>query len=352
MEEAFLKNTDITKCASCGATMEFVPDKQALFCAHCESERKISAPKLIFLNDFFQAKKSAPPAWEEATAFRCASCGAVTYFDKHQIGTKCPFCDAPNIVEAKELPGMKPDGVLPFSIGRENAKAFYLKWIKKRIFAPSKLKKNFTVDNMNGVYLPNFSFDSRTVSSYDGRLGRRETRVVGSGKNRRTEVYIRYFNVSGTIGRDFNNMIIEASANIEQKDLDRVLPFDSENTLEYTPEFVAGFSAEQYATGLTESFGVAQDKMKAILEREIVARYNADVKDYLNINTVYNSVLYRYLLLPLWMCAYRFKEKIYRFLVNGRTGKVGGKTPVSPLRVGLLSAIIIAVILLIYFLTR
>ena len=349
MEDAFLKDTDITKCQSCGASMEFVPEKQALYCAHCESERKIESNRLIFSNDYFKAKDTEPPAWNEATAFKCQNCGAVTYFEKHQIGAKCPFCDAPNIVEIKELSGMKPDGVLPFYIGKEKAKACYLKWIKRKIFAPHKLKKNFVVDKINGVYLPNFTFDSKTTTSYDGRLGRRETRVVGSGKNRRTQVYIRYFNVSGNISRDFDNLIIEASANIEQKDIDKVLPFDNENVMEYTPEYIAGFSAEQYATSLTESFSVAREKMDAVIKKEIMRRYNADVVDYLNLNTHFISVLYRYVFLPLWMCAYKFKEKLYRFLVNGRTGKVGGKTPVSPLRVWILTAIILAVFALIYY---
>ena len=144
-------------------------------------------------------------------------------------------------------------------------------------------------------------------------------------------------------------MVIEASANIEQKDLDRVLPFDTENVMEYTPEYISGFSAEQYATSLNESFDVAREKMDTIIKKEIMRRYNADVVDYLNVNTHFISVLYRYVFLPLWICAYRFKEKIYRFLVNGRSGKVGGKTPVSPLRITILSAIILAILGLIYY---
>ena len=37
-------------------------------------------------------------------------------------------------------------------------------------------------------------------------------------------------------------------------------------------------------------------------------------------------------MLPIWLSSFRYKEKIYRFMVNGQTGRVGGNAPISPLR--------------------
>jgi hypothetical protein len=34
-------------------------------------------------------------------------------------------------------------------------------------------------------------------------------------------------------------------------------------------------------------------------------------------------------LLPIWSAAFRFKEQAYRFVINGRTGKVQGERPYS-----------------------
>jgi hypothetical protein len=39
------------------------------------------------------------------------------------------------------------------------------------------------------------------------------------------------------------------------------------------------------------------------------------------------------MLVPVYSLIYRFKKKNYNVKVNGTTGKVKGKTPVSPIRV-------------------
>lgn len=36
---------------------------------------------------------------------------------------------------------------------------------------------------------------------------------------------------------------------------------------------------------------------------------------------------------PVWLSSYTYRGKIYRFMVNGETGRVAGKAPVSPLKV-------------------
>jgi hypothetical protein len=51
-------------------------------------------------------------------------------------------------------------------------------------------------------------------------------------------------------------------------------------------------------------------------------------------------------LLPVWMSAYRFRNKTYRFLVNGQTGEVAGESPLSWQRVTfLLVGIVILVVI-------
>jgi hypothetical protein len=48
--------------------------------------------------------------------------------------------------------------------------------------------------------------------------------------------------------------------------------------------------------------------------------------------------------LPLWISAYKYKDKTYRFLINGQTGRVSGEYPKSPLKIAMvvLGVIIIA----------
>jgi hypothetical protein len=50
------------------------------------------------------------------------------------------------------------------------------------------------------------------------------------------------------------------------------------------------------------------------------------------------------LLLPIWIMAYRYKNQVYRVLINGQTGKLTGGAPFA---YGKLAAILTAVIVVI-----
>ena len=63
-------------------------------------------------------------------------------------------------------------------------------------------------------------------------------------------------------------------------------------------------------------------------------------------STAYSDITYKYLLLPLWKSSYCYKEKRYHFAVNGQTGKVSGKAPISALRVAIACCALAAAVLL------
>jgi hypothetical protein len=54
------------------------------------------------------------------------------------------------------------------------------------------------------------------------------------------------------------------------------------------------------------------------------------------------------MLLPVWMMAYRYKEHVFRFLINGQTGRATGQKPTSTRKILMAIVIgIVAVVLLI-----
>ena len=78
---------------------------------------------------------------------------------------------------------------------------------------------------------------------------------------------------------------------------------------------------------------MAKQRIKGWVRTAILARYDYDVIDYLNVNTSCENITYKYLLLPVYVGATRWKKKVYNFFVNGRNGKVAGKMPLSPLKI-------------------
>jgi hypothetical protein len=47
------------------------------------------------------------------------------------------------------------------------------------------------------------------------------------------------------------------------------------------------------------------------------------------LDTDYRDITFKHILLPIYISAYRYNNKLYRFLVNGATGKVKGERPWS-----------------------
>jgi len=344
ISEQFVTESEVTKC-NCGADMRFEPVSGKLKCDYCDSTRDI-VKRPSFLRDYDSHKKEGVIT-ADSNKYKCPNCGADIELAAFETATKCPYCGSTNIIKFDDLKGMKPDSILPFLYTKENAAAAGKKWIKKKILAPSSLKKSFNVENFNGLYIPSFGFDANTTSQYDGRFGENRTRVVGAGKDRHTETYIEWYTVKGVWNKDFHNMMVEASTQISQQELNRVLPYDMENAEAYNRDYLAGFAAERYDTSIDHSYSIAKGQMEQIIRDEIKSKYHADHIDYLHVYMSDFNRKFRYTLLPLWICSYKFKQKLYRFIVNGRTGAATGKTPKSPVKIAIIALTCLALIALI-----
>jgi hypothetical protein len=92
---------------------------------------------------------------------------------------------------------------------------------------------------------------------------------------------------------------------------------------------VSGFRAEAYQVGLREGFPVAKETIDANIYSLVRRDIGGDTQRVHQVSTRYSDVKFKHVLLPVWMSAYRFNNKTYRFLVNGQTGEVAGESPLS-----------------------
>lgn len=323
------ENTDVSviKCPGCGADMVYDPAAGALSCPYCGGTKGIE--KRINAKRDFLLERGEGEVEEGSSEYECPNCGAAVVLENFATTEECPYCGATNIVKKERLQGLKPDSILPFTITRENAFACGKKWLKRKIFAPTKLKKNFKVEQFKGIYEPSFVFASDTFSSYDGKLGEDYYVTVRRGKNTVTERRTRWFFVSGGYNKSFDGIVIEAASSLDQSEMNKLLPYDLASAEQYKREYLAGFAAERYNESLDDSFEGAKSVMDDDIRASILSQYKYDRVAYLNVNTNYGNIKFNYTLLPVWVCGYKFREKLWSFLVNGRTGKATGKVPVS-----------------------
>lgn len=328
------KRVDITKCSGCGSTMTFDPESGLLKCSYCGGTKKIEVNKDFHERDFSEFDNIEK--WDGAIkTVSCPNCGAVETYCENDVAKICPFCKTPMVLGKEDLTGIKPNVIIPFRIKTDQAVAECKKWIKKQLFAPRKFKKSIDFESVKGVYYPVWTFDSNVITNYDGELGRTVTRT--RTRNGKTETYTttEYYHVSGQLFDMFDDIVVNAGTMIPDSDIDAV-SFSQKDYVEYTDEFLAGFSATGYTVKPQDAWVKAEAKMKDIIKQEIMQRHNADTVVYLNMRLFHEGRSFKYMLVPVYVSATKWKGKLYKQFIRGTGGeKVRGKTPVSPLRVSI-----------------
>ena len=112
----------------------------------------------------------------------------------------------------------------------------------------------------------------------------------------------------------------------------------------YADDYLAGFRAEAYQVGLEEGFGVARQKMQPAIEHAICEDIGGDEQRISDMRTRYDAITFKHILLPVWLSAYRYSEKTYRFMVNARTGQVIGERPYSAIKITLFVLMCLAIL--------
>ena len=352
-----MKETD-RKCPDCGATMDFDPSTGGLYCPYCDHREDIASENtqgesVASEQDFASAEFTGNCDWGVAQkTVTCKSCGAVSVYDALEVANECPYCGSNQVMEANDVQTLAPNGVVTFRITAQEAGAKFTQWLSKKWFAPRAAKRSARADKFKGIYLPYWTFDSDTVTEYTAEYG--IDRTEGSGDKQRTVTD--WHRTSGVYDEFIDDQLVAGTGDQNVNMLRQIEPFDTKDNKSYKPEYLAGFLAERYSVGLKDAWEKAKDfiraRLKSAIEGKIMREHHADHVRNFKGNTQFSNITYKYLMLPVWMSAFKYKDKTYQFVVNGQSGKVGGKYPISPLRVAIAVIIAIIIIVLLYKLTQ
>ncbi len=348
-------------CSQCGAKLSFEPGTSELKCPYCGFESKISKPETQVDELDYQSyleKAGQEKILHEARRVQCDKCGAETTLPADTAAGTCPFCGANMVFSEKVSLLIKPEGLLPFKVSHREAFSNFRKWIQGLWFAPGELKQYAeTEDKLAGVYIPFWTYDSKTVTRYTGERGdyyytTEQFTAVENGRSvlrTRRVRHTRWSGASGVVGNTFDDILILAGKSLPRKYVDLLAPWDLANLVPYADEYLSGFRAESYQVTLPEGFEAAKAKMEPVIEGSIRRDIGGDEQRIGSSETQYSDISFKHILLPVWMTAYRFREKIYRILINARTGEVQGERPFSAWKIAaaVLTALIFIGILII-----
>ena len=333
-------------CPRCGADVVWRPGAARLRCEYCGFERAVPTPDSKVEEQPLEAGLARPQrvGWgAERKAYRCAKCGAVETLDPGLDAGACAFCGTPAVAEAPaDADLVRPAGVLPFRIEKHDAVGRFRAWLGSLWFRPNDLKKIASLESVQGVYVPFWTFDAATHSRWSAEAGHRH----GTGKNARVE----WRPASGFLEHFFDDLPVPASRGIDAALAREIEPFPTGELVPYEPSYLAGFLAEQYGVDLAAAWASARQRMDATLRAACRAEVPGDECRNLQVRTEYSGLAYKSGLVPIWIAAYRYRGQGFRYVVNGATGKASGTAPWSWLKIGL--AATLAAIVLLFILSR
>lgn len=359
-ENSVTVKTNFYPCTSCGAKFEFSPGKNALKCPYCGAENAMSAatPESVVTAveelDYlaYLARAAGNEAQIERQTVKCPGCGATTQLAANVTADRCPFCAVPLIAaDAYAQRTIKPHAVAPFDIDEGSAKTRFRRWIGGLWFAPNALQKAYReTGGLKGIYLPYWTYDANTDTSYTGQRGDHyymsET-YVENGETKTREVQrTRWSPAVGAVRMRFDDIVVCSTTSLPREYLENLEPWSHDKLQPYREDYLSGFIVEAYQLGLEPGFAVACQRMEAPIRQAIERDIGGDEQQIASMSPRYGEITFKHILLPIWLSTYQYGGKTWRFLVNGQTGEVQGERPWSSWKIAfaVIAALIVVVV--------
>ena len=354
-----------TKCEKCGSTDISLNTKTGkLRCNYCRHE--FNANKVDGFEDDItrlegeiigSGASDIIADTKDIITLKCTSCGAEVVIDtKESAQARCHWCRNTLSINEQIPNGSIPDMVLPFKLTKEEARIAIEGFVKKRrFFANTKFKKEFTTENIMGVYLPYMLVD---INAHANLKGQGEILIrqysVGSDENRTTYYDADLYDVEREFDIYINDLTIESNQDkLNHKDnnktnniINAIMPFDTENCVKWDANYLKGYSSEKRdvnISGLKEYINEQAKDVARYQANNELKQYNRGVRwdmERLDIKGQQWNAAY----LPVWLYSYqeiKGKKSILHYVaVNARTKETMGSVPIHIPKLIFVSALI------------
>lgn len=275
----------------------------------------------------------------------CQSCGSKLLVESHMITAICPYCASPSVIQrppSKNVP--RPSFAIGFVIEQDRAIELVRQWIgRTSLFARSSFRRA-APELTRGVYLPAYLYGAVADSSYQAEIGENytetETYTTTDSKGRRvtrtrTVTKTEWRSLQGQHSCYVLDVVVTASKGVANDALEAIEPFDLRALRRFTPSIITGWLAEEPSRTQDECFRFAHDETVAKVGQMLGNFMPGDSHQNLRYHTNVSQEVIDLVLFPVWSFAVRYDDSKppIQILVNGQTGRVGGKVPISATKV-------------------
>jgi DNA-directed RNA polymerase subunit RPC12/RpoP len=359
--ESLLNKVLEVPCPSCAGKLLYDADHQKISCKYCGYKEDFDkANDRVTEQGLFEAiEKSTQFSMtsEGKHVYNCSGCGSKVMLDKAEVHVRCSFCGSKNVnEEAFESNYIQPAGIIAFKNSEAKAQEIYKEWIGKGFFTPKKLKTGSFVNNLQGVYIPFWTYDADTQSQWCGYAGKyyyvTKTRYVNGKTESYQEQRTEWIWREGVHAKFFDDVLVSSSRGAAQNEVQKIFPYNLKEVVNFNPKLLLGWEAEIYNIDVKNGYRTAEEIMNNTIHDECTEMLRMDTYRDLQVRTQKSAQTFKHLLLPLWICSYDYNGKIYKFLVNGQTGKIEGSKPIDKMKVAICIIIGIIILLILFFLFK
>jgi DNA-directed RNA polymerase subunit RPC12/RpoP len=298
--------------------MAFDANSGTLSCPSCGRQDEMESFSDDFIETIFEE--------DEAKEYHCNNCGADIVTDADTTATHCSFCGAAVVLADRVSGILAPSLVIPFTITKQQAEDAFRKWCRNGLLTPSDFKVADRIKKITGMYVPFWLYDLNNRAKVEATATRVRTYTRGDYIYTETKFY----DVYRDLQIDFNRVPADASEKMDDALMDKLEPYHYQELKDFKTPYLAGYIAEKYNYDAKELLPRVKEKMSGPLDnyiRSTISGYSSVRYKNKNIRTTKSKSLYT--LLPVWMVYYDYEQAEHIFAMNGQTGKVVGKPPLS-----------------------
>lgn len=335
------------RCPQCGASTEFDVAAGGVACEHCgHVVAVVSEARAQPLEFTLAALATNAQHWGVTRRqLHCEGCGADLTLAEGALTATCPFCASPQVnVRAGSADTLRPGGVAPFTVTADATRAQALAWLGRGYFHPSGLASSARLESFTGVYLPYWLFDANVTAAWRAEIGYEETESYLDTRDmkRKTRQVVRWRWENGTAQVDVAGLPVCGTTHVNSAVLQKVLPFDVQAVQTFTPDYLAGWQALEYDVPLAQAWEAGKAEMRNQAEAACRGQFRSGHVRNVHVTADFGDEAWRYVLMPVYLSAFRFDTRVFQVVVNGQTGVVGGQKPIDWTKVWLAIAAILA----------
>lgn len=323
-------------CPCCGGSVKFDSGIQKMKCPYCENVYEVETLE-AYAEDLKQ-DGTDDSEWDQTEqvfdgeeqgdikVYRCNYCGGEIMADLTTSATTCPYCDNPVVVLSSLKGQWKPEYVIPFKLDKKRAVSEFKKHLLHKHFLPKPFKSIEHFEEIKGVYVPFWLFDSDIKANI--RFKATKVRTWHSGNYDYTETS--YYSVVRGGRMAFEKIAVDGSSQMPDDLMESIEPFDFKEAVPFNTGYLAGYVADKYDVDDHKSVTRVNNRILHSVDNA----FKSDVRGYSSVkkeggNIDYNTAKAVYALYPVWILTTRYEDKNYIFAMNGQTGKFVGDLPLD-----------------------